>query len=96
MLILKNHPSLFIYAILDYPLGGTSFFFVTGLATGFGYNRTLKVPTIDQIATFPSSSRAVSPLIVLIQTKPPQLTGELTKLRDYIPRNRANIPRHRH
>ena len=33
-----GHPSLFIYAVLDYPLGGPSFFFVTGLAAGFGYN----------------------------------------------------------
>ncbi|MCE2662436.1 MAG: hypothetical protein LW716_06530 [Microcystis sp. 53602_E8] len=49
----QGHPSLFIYAILDYPIGGPSFFFVTGLAAGFGYNRALKVPTIDQVATFP-------------------------------------------
>ncbi|MFM7789345.1 MAG: DUF6603 domain-containing protein, partial [Microcystis panniformis] len=82
-----------IYAILDYPLGGPSFFFVTGLAAGFGYNRALKVPTIDQIATFPLVAEAVNP--------PPaegsnsdqaaRLTGELTKLRDYIPRETGQI-----
>jgi len=44
-----RHPSLFIYAVLDYPLGGPSFFYVTGLAAGFGYNRGLTIPTIDQV-----------------------------------------------
>lgn len=88
-----GHPSLFIYALLDYPIGGPSFFFVTGLAAGFGYNRALKVPTIDQIATFPLVAEAVNP--------PPaegsnsdqaaRLTGELTKLRDYIPRETGQI-----
>ncbi|WP_072926086.1 DUF6603 domain-containing protein [Microcystis aeruginosa] len=89
----QGHPSLFIYAILDYPIGGPSFFFVTGLAAGFGYNRALKVPTIDQIATFPLVAEAVNP--------PPaegsnsdqaaRLTGELTKLRDYIPPETGQI-----
>jgi hypothetical protein len=36
---LNGHPSLFIYAFLDKSLGGPAFFFVTGLAAGFGYNR---------------------------------------------------------
>jgi hypothetical protein len=89
----EGHPSLFIYAILDYPIGGPSFFFVTGLAAGFGYNRALKVPTIDQVATFPLVAEAISP--------PPaegsnsdqaaRLTGELTKLRDYIPPETGQI-----
>ena len=89
----QGHPSLFIYALLDYPIGGPSFFFVTGLAAGFGYNRALKVPTIDQVATFPLVAEAVNP--------PPaegsnsdqaaRLTGELTKLRDYIPPETGQI-----
>jgi hypothetical protein len=45
-------PSMFIYAVLDYPIGGPSFFFVTGLAAGFGYNRALKMPAIDRVANF--------------------------------------------
>ena len=48
-----GHPSLFIYAVLDYPLGGPSFFYVTGLAAGFGYNRGLTIPAIDQVEAFP-------------------------------------------
>lgn len=52
--------SLFLYATLNYPLGGPSFFFVTGLAAGFGYNRALIPPTIDQVASFPLVSQAVS------------------------------------
>lgn len=49
----NGETSMFIFALLEAPLGGPAFFFVTGLAAGFGYNRGLVIPTIDQIATFP-------------------------------------------
>lgn len=50
----EGHPSLFIYALLDYPLGGAPFLFVTGLAAGFGYNRTLRLPEkVEDVAQFP-------------------------------------------
>jgi hypothetical protein len=45
--------SLFIFAMLDYPLGGPPFFFVTGLAAGFGYNRSLKIPAQSNVQQFP-------------------------------------------
>lgn len=46
--------SLFVFALLDYPLGGPPAFFITGLAAGFGYNRTLVVPkTVEEVAQFP-------------------------------------------
>lgn len=57
---LDGHPSLFIYAVLDYPLGGPAFFFVTGLSAGFGYNRFLTVPPVEQLLQFPLVSEAVS------------------------------------
>ena len=57
----RNEPSMFLYAILDYPLGGPAFFFVTGLAAGFGYNRSLIIPSIDQMAQFPLIAAAVTP-----------------------------------
>jgi hypothetical protein len=38
--------SLFIFASLMAPLGGPPFFFVTGIAGGFGYNRTLPPVTL--------------------------------------------------
>ena len=49
----QGHPSLFIYGILDKPIGGPPFFFVTGLALGFAYNRSLILPTLEQIPQFP-------------------------------------------
>jgi len=48
-----NHPSMFIYAVLNYPIGGPPYFFVTGLAAGFGFNRSLVIPGINGVATFP-------------------------------------------
>jgi len=49
----ENRPSMFLYATLNYPLGGPPFFFVTGLAAGFGYNRKLQIPPVSGVATFP-------------------------------------------
>lgn len=46
-------PSLFLYAFLGTPLGGPPVFFVTGVAAGFGYNRTLELPAPTDISTFP-------------------------------------------
>jgi hypothetical protein len=80
--LVEDHPSLFLYAVLDYPLGGPAFFYVTGLAVGFGYNRSLTVPPIDQVATFPLVTAAVN------GDSPPQdvsgLADELNKLATYI------------
>lgn len=46
--------TLFIYAMLtDPPIGGPSFFYVTGLSVGFGYNRAIRVPTVDEMTQFP-------------------------------------------
>lgn len=45
--------SAFLFGVLDQPIGGPPFFVVTGLALGFGYNRTLIEPAIEQVATFP-------------------------------------------
>ncbi|WP_413167905.1 DUF6603 domain-containing protein [Capilliphycus salinus ALCB114379] len=56
----EGHPSLFIYGILDKPIGGPPFFFVTGLALGFAYNRSLTLPTLDQIPQFPLVKAALN------------------------------------
>ena len=88
---LDGHPSLFVYAVLDYPIGGPAFFFVTGLAAGFGYNRALVVPQIDQIAQFPLVSEAVKGAVPPPADGPPppspaeRVSTELARLRDYLP-----------
>jgi hypothetical protein len=46
-------PSIFVQAVIDYPLGGPAFFFIEGLVFGFGYNRSLKLPPVEQVSTFP-------------------------------------------
>jgi hypothetical protein len=45
--------SMFLFGDIAYDFGGPPAFFVTGIALGFGYNSNLRVPTIDEIATFP-------------------------------------------
>lgn len=87
---LEGHASFFLYAVLSYPLGGPAFFFVTGLAAGLGYNRTLITPTIDQVASFPLVAEATKDdtprrLPTDRQAQQNMLTAELEKLNIYIP-----------
>jgi len=58
---LNGTPSLFAFAALHKELGGPAFFFVTGLAFGFGVNRTLKLPTINEVQNFPLVKAATDP-----------------------------------
>jgi hypothetical protein len=53
--------SLFIYGVFNGPIGGPSFFFVTGIAAGFGYNRRVNVPSIEEVAMFPLVALAMKP-----------------------------------
>lgn len=70
-----GHPALFIYALIDYPLGGPAFFFVEGGALGFGYNRTFTMPSIDKVSEFPLVKQALSP--GQSRLTPMELAGEL-------------------
>jgi hypothetical protein len=72
-------PSMFVYAFLDYPIGGPAFFFVRGLAAGFGYNRRLIAPAVDAIVDFPLVAEAVGAV------QPSDLPGELARLQEAIP-----------
>lgn len=45
--------SFFLYANVQVPLGGPPFFFVTGLAAGFGVNTELILPTLQGLSTCP-------------------------------------------
>lgn len=57
--VLPNYKSLFIFAALNAPIGGPAFFFVTGLAAGFGFNRAVKAPDISMVGEFPLVNMAV-------------------------------------
>jgi hypothetical protein len=55
-------PSLFLYGSLDRAIGGPAFFFVRGLSAGFGYNRRLNAPRIEEVAAFPLVAEALGTL----------------------------------
>lgn len=82
---LNGHPSLFIYATLNMPLGGPPFFFVNGLSLGYGYNRGLVMPTIDKVLEFPLVAEAMHPAAMPPNPGPETLTAELEKIHAYIP-----------
>ncbi|WP_339733646.1 DUF6603 domain-containing protein [uncultured Gimesia sp.] len=52
--VLENgQASLFVFASIEAAFGGPPSVFVTGLAAGFGYNRTVAIPAPDEVAHFP-------------------------------------------
>jgi hypothetical protein len=70
--------SLFIFASLMAPLGGPPFFFVTGIAGGFGYNRMLPPPTLMSKHPFFKIMSGELP----ISSDPKQGMGDLASLDD--------------
>lgn len=58
---LNGTPSFLVFASLNKALGGPPEFFVTGIAFGFGVNRNLKLPTIDEVHSFPLVKAATDP-----------------------------------
>ena len=78
----NGKPSLFIFAVLHKELGGPSFFFVTGLAFGFGVNRQLRLPAISDVHNFPLIKGATDPEYFGSNATP---RAALQKLQEYIP-----------
>ncbi len=79
--------SVFVYAFLNYPIGGPPFFFVEGLAAGFGFNRRLTAPPIHQIHSFPLVAEVMGTVPAPPtgpQTRPRDIMAQLTLLRRYI------------
>lgn len=82
-----GEPSFFAYVNVDYPLGGPPYFFVMGFAAGFGYNRNLKVPDIENISTFPLVQQALHgpPTKKGNQTDADYLMDQLKLIEQYVP-----------
>ncbi len=49
----SGQPSLFVYANVNLPIGPIPAFFITGLGAGFGYNRDVLIPGMDEVLDFP-------------------------------------------
>ncbi|MFN0014366.1 MAG: DUF6603 domain-containing protein [Saprospiraceae bacterium] len=78
-------PSFYLFAYIGYPLGGPPFFFVEGLALGFGFNRTVRLPEISEINRHPFVAIALSPSGSLIELAESIISG------NYVPISPGNI-----
>ncbi|MCW3466159.1 DUF6603 domain-containing protein [Chitinophaga nivalis] len=56
-----NDASLFVYGLYEGNIGGPCFFFVTGIAVGFGYNRKVNIPAVNEVHQFPLVAMAMQP-----------------------------------
>jgi hypothetical protein len=82
-----GYASLFIFGALDGELGGPAFFFVTGVAAGFGYNRALVLPDQNSVTTFPLVVAASDP--AKLGGLPPDPAKALAGLGSYVPPQRG-------
>lgn len=82
-----DQTSLFVFAFLDFPLGGPGFFFVTGLAAGFGYNRQLVMPEFDKVLDMPLVAAFSDPSMIGGKDATPM--EALDKIKDYVPPTRG-------
>ncbi len=56
----EGDPSLFAFFLLSANLGGPPVFFITGLAGGFGYNRSITLPEkVEEVEKFPFVAAAM-------------------------------------
>ena len=78
-------PSLFIFAVLHKELGGPPAFRVNGLAAGFGYNRRLKLPSIEEVQDFPLVRAALGRGLFHPERPRDPIQAAMRRLRDYIP-----------
>ena len=86
----KGYASLMVFGVLDDELGdptGTGAFFVTGLATGFGYNRALVLPAQDKVPEFPLVAAATDP--TALGGTPPNPAKALAGLDGHVPAERG-------
>jgi hypothetical protein len=86
-----DYKSLFVYAFLDYPIGGPPFCFVEGAALGFGYNREVRDVAVTEVKNFPFVAQALATGDHSPPTPPadPQavqeaLMGQMRELGDWI------------
>lgn len=84
---INGQPSIFVYAVLNLAVGvGPAFLQVTGIAAGFGYNRRLNIPPIDNISEFPLVSAALN--AGTAETDPVRV---LESTRRYIPASSGDL-----
>jgi hypothetical protein len=81
----KGYASLFLFGLLDADLGGPAFFYVTGLALGFGYNRRLDLPAQDAVSAFPLVAGLSNPKELLGPGEQPDPRSALSKLDKWVP-----------
>ncbi len=62
--VVDGDTSLFVFLVVGIPIGGPPYFFITGLAGGFGYNRGLVVPPIEGVPAFPLVSAMSDPGVI--------------------------------
>lgn len=88
---IDDHPSMFVYASLNTPLGGPPFFFVTGLSAGFGYNRKLTMPSVDRVRDFPLVAEGMEGQALPPGAGKKLLMKELEAIKSYVPPSEGDL-----
>ncbi|MCK4258923.1 MAG: hypothetical protein KAX49_08095 [Halanaerobiales bacterium] len=71
--------SLFIFGMISAPMGGPPYFYLAGVALGFGYNRGLKIPGADRIREFPLVAGVLGEGGISSESKPGEVLKEMSE-----------------
>jgi len=91
----NGYASLFIFGMYIGDLGGPGFFYVTGIAAGFGYNRDLILPDQASVMQFPLVAAMNNPALLGAAQKAdgtwasPDPATALKKFNAYVPPSRG-------
>jgi len=78
-----SYTSLFVYVLVNAPIGGPPYLFITGLSGGAGYNRQLVVPSDP-------STMASFPLLQVMGSEPTDPMSTLTAMSAAMPPRRGS------
>jgi hypothetical protein len=73
-------PSLFVFGWTNDPIGGPPWFYVHGIAAGFGFNRAINLPTIEGVPGFPFVAALGNPAAFGGGSRQQQASNALTQL----------------
>jgi hypothetical protein len=90
-----GYTSMFIFGLFLQNLGGPAFFYVTGLAAGFGYNRKVILPGMNDVPQFPFVAALNDPSSIGAKKQPdgtwksPDPVTALTRINNVVPPERG-------
>lgn len=75
----SDQTSLFLFGMISVPIGGPPYFYVKGIALGFGYNRNLIMPELKEVQKFPLVAGVLGEGAISGESKPDEVLQQVNQ-----------------